>query len=185
MRNIILLGPALAIALLAGSARSQTFEEVDDAAQAVQHVGQRPFLIFTHRYALPRHWSVNAFYVVRDRPGPNANVHWVIRRTWWSLTDERGVLWADSRTCTGMADVLDGLETLVGPSPVVPGRGRLVAPPAPDGAYHTLRQQFARDGNDATVSLEVSGNMDSVLADWWAATTASLRGCWTETEPGT
>lgn len=182
-RNVMLLSPVLAMSLIAGSASSQTFEEVDAAAQTVQHAGQRPFLIFTHRYALERHWSVSGFYAIGARTGPDASVHWVIRRTWWSLPNERGVLWADSRTCTGMADVLHGLETLVGPSPAVPGRGRSVAPPAPDGADHTLRQQYARDVNDAVVSLEMSGNMNSALAAWWEATKVSLRECWTETEP--
>jgi hypothetical protein len=184
MLKIILFGPALALVLLATPAPGQTFEEIDEAAPAVQHRGQGPFLVFSHRYALPRHWSVNGFYTVWAGAGPDADVHWVIRRTWWSLTGERGVLWADSRTCNGMTEVLDRLEALVGPSPVVPGRGRRVAPPVIDGAYHTLRQRSARDGNDASVSMEITGNMDSVLADWWDAATPSLRGCWTETEPG-
>ena len=54
-----------------------------------------------------------------------------------------------------------------------------------DGTHHIFWNRWARSGRqDATVGLEITGNVNSPIAVWWARSADRLAECWTDQPPG-
>lgn len=53
-----------------------------------------------------------------------------------------------------------------------------------DGALHVFWNRYGRSGEDeATVGLEVTGNVNSPIAKWWSKSAVGLTPCWNVTPP--
>lgn len=54
-----------------------------------------------------------------------------------------------------------------------------------DGTAHTFWNRWARLGRqDAMVGLEITGNVNSPIAIWWAEAAENLADCWAVEAPG-
>ena len=148
---------------------------------------QRPPFGGVSLYAyLSRAWSVNSFYTVFRGQGAEQTWFWVVKRISWAPGGTRTVVWADSRSCPAVESTLTAMENMPPVRPDVPRLGTesanlgLVL----DGTRHVFWNSLARSGdNDATVALEIVGNVNSPVAQWWSAGEAALAECWSETAP--
>jgi hypothetical protein len=136
--------------------------------------------------ALSRDWSVNSFYTAYRGEYPTQTKFWAIRRVVGASDTVRPVVWADSRSCPAVEQTLTEMERLPAVRPDAPQLGEesenmgLVM----DGTHHVFWNRWARSGgDDATVGLEITGNINSPIAKWWSKGVANLASCWKPTPP--
>jgi len=186
-RLMLLAASALAAACtVSAEASAQTFPEVTQQMRNSSHRGHPAFGGLNEYRILARNWSVNTFYIVWTGAAPERRPHWVIRRAIGDGDGQTGLVWADSRDCPAVAEVLTDMEGLPGARWDVPGLGDssdqigLVL----DGVAYTVWNRFARTGpDDASVDAELTGNVNSPAARWWTNGAAKLAGCWKPEEP--
>jgi len=151
----------------------------DVAAKARDLTFQRsqPFAGLNDVGALSQAWSVNTFYAVFR----------VVRRVTGDRQGAQIARWADSRVCPAVETVLLAMEDLpiVRPNAIALGAESQNLGLVMDGTWHTFWSKSARSGdNNASVQLEIQGNVNSPVAQWWAESAEALADCWTEAEPG-
>ena len=178
---------ALVFAGLVPVAKAQDgFDETERASRELAFEHRQPFGGLTQFAYLSRSWSVNTFYTVfRGRP-PEQTKFWIVRRVTGGAGQANTIVWADSRTCEGVEKAFIAMEQLPVVRPDAPQLGQetetmgLVL----DGTQHIFWNRWARSGpDDATVGLEISGNVNSPVAEWWAEAAGSLSQCWRATPP--
>ena len=171
---------------MAAPVRAQA-PSVTEEARSARYDGFSAFASTEYKPALVDLWITTTFFSGRIGDGPASVTYWVARRVEGQGRSTEGatVTWADSRRCDALVRVLEDMERLEGGWPDVPRLGRTEGgPPVLDGASITLWAQWARMGDDAAlVEIEMRGNVDSPIAEWWSDMQASLAPCWTETEP--
>jgi hypothetical protein len=131
-------------------------------------------------------WSVNTFYTAFRGQYPRQTRFWVVRRVRGSLHRNEPVLWADSRSCPAVEQVLTAMERLPAIRPDAPLLGQETRNHAIvlDGVGYTFWNSWAISGSEeATVGLEITGNVDSPMAAWWTKSAEILSACWRETPP--
>lgn len=176
----------LLIACLATPAHGQDkFADVELASRTLTFEGRQPFGGLSEFGWLSQHWSVNTFYTVFRGDYPDQTKFWILRRVTGNMDGGEAALWADSRSCPAVEQTLIAMERLPAVRPDAPQLGEEdLRPPIFDGAHHTLWNAFARSGERrALVGLEITGNVDSPVAEWWSANLANLADCWRETPP--
>lgn len=185
----------LTITLVAASpaaAQSTTFDDALDRSHRMTLSGVGAFGGISQMQAFGLSWSVSAFYVVYDRSpassgAPGAPTAWyVVRRETGGSRVPQATEWADSRNCPGVADMLVSMEDLPLVRPDAPkiGRETQILGLVLDGVHHVFWNRWASSGdNDATVGLEVSGNVNSPVALWWKDAADGLKPCWSRTPP--
>lgn len=161
----------------------------DVAAQARDLTFERsqPFAGLNEVGALSQVWSVNTFYAVFRGRHPDRTVFWAVRRVTGDRQGAQVARWADSRICPVVETVLLAMEELpiVRPNAIALGAESPNLGLVMDGTWHTFWSKSARSGdNNASVQLEIQGNVNSPVAQWWAESAEALAGCWTEAEPG-
>lgn len=183
-----LLGAALAT-VSAGAVHAASSDEVRAQAAAARAAGRtiphrnvRPFATLDQVAALGQFWTSNGFYAVRE---PDGARRWIIRRAFGDLGGNKGLVWADSRTCPAVKTALEAMEALPPVRSEAPGLGVETLRPMPmDGIFHAFWNEGARTGaGQAAVAITIEGNMDSPVAEWWANAAAGLKACWTSQEP--
>ncbi|PLR24280.1 hypothetical protein SGCZBJ_13445 [Caulobacter zeae] len=152
------------------------------ASRAIRHRDTWPFATLDQVAALGQFWTSNSLYALRDAGGER---RWVIRRAFGDLAGNKGLVWADSRTCPAVKAALEAMEALPPVRPEAPGVGvEDIKPPPLDGIAHSFWNQGARTGaKGAAVAITIDGDMDSPVAGWWSQAAASLKGCWKGDEP--
>ena len=181
--------PLLLMSLLLASpvAAQSAFPGVAAEARGLMFEGRQPFAGLNEVGALSQTWSVNTFYAVFRGRYPEQTVFWTVRRVTGDQHGVQAVRWADSRACQAVEATLRSMENLppVRPDAIALGVEAANLGIVLDGTWHTFWNKYAKTGdNDATVRLEIQGNVNSPVAQWWAASVAALVDCWTETEPG-
>lgn len=166
---------------------AQSFEEaVEQAQTAGTGVFREPDVFISEMWALSRHWSVNAVYGHWSGEGADRARHWIIRRATGDPTGQTALLWADSRTCPAVRDVLIAMEDMAPPRPHLSG---LRAEPeriviVGDGAQVVFRSRWSQAGSEgAAVQLQVQGNVNAPHAIWWEQSVEALADCWTPEAP--
>lgn len=174
------LAVAAAASLGSQSAWAQSFEEASAAGQ-VAIDGRQPFATLSERGELSRAWSVNGFYALYA----DGAAYWIVRRAAGTHLGQQAVLWADSRSCPALKDVLVTMEKIDGPRPVAAGlRGNRPIGMVLDGVSYTFWNAWGVSGpSDATVSFEVRGNVNSPVAKWWETSAPKLKTCWSASAP--
>ncbi|MGV3578312.1 hypothetical protein [Brevundimonas sp.] len=179
---------ALAVSIAPGVALAQAdFRQIESAARDLTFEGRGPFGGLSEIGHLNRAWSVNTFYAVYRGDYPSQTVFWAIRRETGDFRGEHGVVWADSRFCPAVEQVLIDMEGLpaVRPDALRLGEESENLGIILDGTAHTFWNRWARSGSqDATVGLEITGNVNSPIAVWWARSAERLVDCWTDQPPG-
>jgi hypothetical protein len=162
------------------------FDEVERTSRQLPFEQRSPFGGLAEVGSLSRHWSVNTFYTVFRGEYPSQTRFWVIRRVSGALDRTDPVQWADSRACPAVERALIAMERLPAVKPDAPQIGEeadtlgIVL----DGTHHIFWNRWARSGgDDATVGLEITGNVNAPIARWWSAAAADLAPCWRETKP--
>lgn len=184
MRSFAVTSALLLIAI-ATPARAQSLAEATASTEVASHHLYSPFALMTTAAALSRQWSVTGFYIVWTGQGPERRPHFVARQTTGRWEEGTPVVWADSRECPELLEVLEDMERLPPVWLDVPGLGRaddrlgLVL----DGVGHTLRHRSARNEDGTMSSIEISGNVDTPLAAWWSGAKTRLASCWGPIEP--
>lgn len=179
-------GLALAACLASPAQAQETFADAERASRDIAFERRQPFAGVSEMASRSGHWSVNTFYAVFRGQHPRQSTHWVMRRVEGAPDRGARVLWADSRTCPAVEQALIAMERIPAARPDAPGLGREAADfgMVMDGTHHTFWNRSARSGeNDATVTLEIDGNVNSPIAAWWASSASRLSGCWQETPP--
>jgi hypothetical protein len=162
------------------------FPEVERTSRDLSFEQRAPFGGLSEISFLSRNWSVNTFYTAFRGQYPGQTKFWVMRRVTGSPHDTKPVLWADSRSCPAVEQVLTAMERLPSIRPDAPLLGQETRKDALilDGVGYTFWNRWALSGSRAaTVGLEVTGNVDSPMAEWWTKSAASLSTCWRETPP--
>lgn len=162
------------------------FQQVEQASRDTPFEGRRPFGGLAELTYLNQTWSVSTFYTVYRGQSPRQTKFWVVRRVTGAPGEGQSVRWADSRSCGGVERVLIAMERMPAVRPDAPHLGEeaknigLVL----DGTAHIFWNRFARSGpENATVDLEISGNVNSPIARWWAGSADDLAGCWQTATP--
>ena len=180
----------LVIAVAAASVSpvcAQSFEEaVEEAQSAGPGVLPEPEFFISEIAALSRNWTVNAIYhdwVGEDRGRVH---HWIVRRAVGGLAGQTGLMWVDSRTCPEVRGILAAMENMAPPRPRVAGlhgqQERIVA--VGDGIRVTFRSYRAEAGSEgALLDMELTGNVNTPHAIWWAESVEALRDCWAASDP--
>lgn len=167
--------------LIADMARAQDFEQARETARTLVENRQVPFGGIETLSYLPPRWTLNTFYRYWTGQTPNRSPYFVIRREFGSPDQAPRVVWADSRQCSAVDEVLAEMEAV----PV--GRFNALTIPTPpvlDGALHTLWGSWGVVGADnIAVKLEVSGNVYSPAAAWWSRSLQRLEDCWSAEQP--
>jgi hypothetical protein len=180
--------PLLAMLLLASPVAAQNaFPDVAAQARDLTFESRPPFAGLNEVGALSQAWSVNTFYAVFRGRCPDQSVFWAVRRVAGDRQGAQVVRWADSRACPAVETVLLAMEDL----PIVRPDAIALGAEAPnlglvmDGTWHRFWSKSARSGdNNASVQLEIQGNVNSPVAQWWAESAEALAACWAEAEPG-
>lgn len=175
-----LIGPATAFA-------QSGFEQAEREARQLDFEGRGPFAGLSEVGALNWVWSVNTFYAVYRGDHRSQTVFWAVRRETGGREGSARVVWADSRSCPAVERVLIDMEGLpaVRPDALRLGQEAEDLSIIMDGTAHTFWNRWARSGRqDATVGLEITGNVDSPIAVWWARSADRLAQCWTDQPPG-
>ncbi|MFJ6023239.1 hypothetical protein ACIQC9_01410 [Brevundimonas sp. NPDC092305] len=179
------VGPFLAglVAIAAASGvQAQSFEEAKAAARRHEIEHQPPIAGVEQIAARNRDWSVNSFYRLWTGQGTERSSRWVIRRI---TRDDAGPRYADARDCPAVNEVLAAIEDLPPPIMDMPGIGREAPGEAEivlDGVSQTLWARFARAGTgNASVNVEITGNVNSPAAIWWGESLPKLDRCWAST----
>jgi hypothetical protein len=162
------------------------FRQVERDARDAALEGRTPFAGLSEVGTLSRVWSVNTFYVVYRGDYRNQTVFWAIRRETGGREGLAAIVWADSRSCPAVETVLRAMERLpaVRPDAIRLGEESANMGLVLDGTQHNFWNRWARSGpDDATVSLEIGGNVNSPIAHWWATAVQQLAQCWTNDPP--
>lgn len=151
---------------------------------AVSSSGGGPAGSNSIRVVFSRRTTVGAIGEVLADPPPI----WVVRRetvqTWFigqrSGQTERIVKWADGRTCSALAKVLDSIDAM---PPVKPYRWRDIkdayigAPPTHSGGWSL---SMWGPGMMGVTLNDLSGN---TVGKWWVRANTALEPCWRDEEP--
>lgn len=179
-------GALLGLSLSTHANSQDPFQEAERASRNLPLEQRSPFGGLAEYAHLRQAWSVNTFYTVFRGHYPSQSKFWVVRRVTSAPGEEQGVLWADSRSCPGVESALLAMERMPAVRPDAPQLGReaenlgIVL----DGTHHIFWNRWARSGpDDATVELEITGNVNSPIARWWAATADGLARCWRTATP--
>ena len=179
---------AATVLITSGSSVAQPFEQFEQESRNLPFEKRGPFGGLAEVGALDRRWSVNTFYAAFRSSYPNQTVFWVIRRTTGTAKGFERTVWADSRSCPAVESTLVEMEKIPAVRPDAIGLGEdaqnigLVM----DGTHHIFWNRYARSGeNKATVSLEIAGNVNVPIAEWWRASVSKLAQCWNEALPAT
>ncbi|MFC5342693.1 hypothetical protein ACETK8_06050 [Brevundimonas staleyi] len=179
---------ALAMLIAPGTVLAQVdFRQIEGEARDLTFEGRGPFGGLSEVGALNRAWSVNTFYAVFRGDYPRQTVFWAIRREAGDHRGESGVVWADSRSCPAVERVLTDMERIpaVRPDAIRLGEESEILGIIFDGTAHTFWNSSARSGSqDARVGLEITGNVNSPIAVWWARSAEKLADCWAAEPPG-
>lgn len=162
------------------------FQEAERASRHLQFEQRDPFGGLAEFAYLRRSWSVNTFYTVFRGQYPSQTRFWVVRRETGAPGEPQTVLWADSRSCAEVERALIAMERMPVVRPDAPQLGTEAADfgLVMDGTQHIFWNRWARSGrNEATVGLEITGNVNSPIAKWWAATEEDLAHCWRASMP--
>jgi hypothetical protein len=188
MQTHCLIPIVLAVSVAPGAALAQAdFRQVESEARDLTFEGRGPFGGLSEIGHLNRAWSVNTFYAVYRGDYRSQTVFWAIRRETGDVRGEHGVVWADSRSCPAVERVLIDMERLpaVRPDAIRLGEESENLGIMLDGTAHTFWNRWARSGRqEASVGLEITGNVDSPIAVWWARSADRLAECWTAEPPG-
>lgn len=180
MRMLVL---ALAT-MIAGPCAAQSYEEVERESRTMT-LGD--YVAFGGLATMgPPQWSVNTFFGVWTGAGDARRRHWIIRRAVGNRDGQASLVWADSRTCPGVEPLLTSMEEIALARPDAPGLGREPAnlELVLDGVLHRFWNSSAIAGDDeAAVGLEITGNVNSPPALWWAERSPALDPCWSEVTP--
>lgn len=176
---------ALAIVIVAPPSLAQSIRDRTEAAREIDVDRRDPQATLSVHYSHNREWLIASFYVAYSGSWTDQRRHWLARLESGRAEESQDVTWADSRNCPGLVAALESLERL---SPVYPDiigiGGENLANLLMDGATVILWTRYARAGDqNANVTLEVTGNLNSPAYDWWREARANLDGCWTREEP--
>lgn len=178
---------ALSAAIFASNVEAQSvFNEAESAARNLSFENRDPFGGLSEFGWLSQAWSVNTFFAMFRGQYPNQTKFWIVRRLTGSRDQTNQPLWADSRSCPAVEQMLIAMERLPSVRPDAPQLGEEAANIGlvMDGTQHIFWNRGARSGaNNASVGLEVTGNVNSPIAEWWADSTLALSSCWRETPP--
>jgi hypothetical protein len=180
------IGLAVLAAPTVASAQAD-FRQISQEARDLAFEDRTPFGGLSEIGHLNRAWSVNTFYAVYRGDYPRQTVFWAIRREAGDYRGSNGVVWADSRSCPAVERVLTDMERLpaVRPDAIRLGEESENLGILLDGTAHTFWNRWARSGRqDAMVGLEITGNVNSPIAVWWAEAAQRLTDCWTSELPG-
>lgn len=179
---------ALVMSIAPGVAIAQVdFRQIESDARDLTFEGRGPFGGLSEIGHRNGAWSVNTFYAVYRGEYPSQTVFWAIRREAGDHSGENSVVWADSRACSAVERVLKDMERLpaVRPDAVRLGEEAENLGIVLDGTAHTFWNRWARSGRqDAMVGLEITGNVNSPIAIWWAEAAEKLADCWAVEAPG-
>jgi hypothetical protein len=161
------------------------FPEAERTSRGLSFEQRAPFGGLSEINFLSLNWSVNTFYTAFRGQYPSQTRFWIVRRVTGSAQQTKPALWADSRSCPAVEQVLIAMERLPAIRPDAPLLGQETRSNALvlDGVGYTFWNSWAVSENKATVGLEITGNVDSPMAAWWTTGAASLSGCWRETPP--
>lgn len=171
----------------ASASLAQSFDEAEQEALRARPVGNFEPIVFVSEYWwLAQHWTINTVHADWLGQGEDRERYWVVRRAVGDSTGQTALLWADSRICPAVRDVLIALETLEPARPEVVGLGleddRLGI--VFDGARVIFRSRSARvESNGAVVELQLRGNVNAPHAVWWRESAEALGDCWTPEAP--
>ena len=179
--------------ILAGAAAfappvlAQSFEEaVEQAQTAGPGMFREPGVFISEMASLSRSWTVNAIYGDWTGEGEQRSRRWIVRRAVGDRTGQTALVWADSRTCPTVREVLIAMENMAPPRPQVYG---LRAEPeqivvVADGAQVVFRSRWSQAGSEgALVQFQVQGNVNAPHAIWWEESVQALADCWTPEAP--
>lgn len=161
--------------------------QIESDARDLTFEGRGPFGGLSEIGQLNRAWSVNTFYAVYRGEYPSQTVFWAIRREAGDHSGENSVVWADSRACPAVERVMKDMERLPAVRADAVRLGEETKNPGVvlDGTAHTFWNRWARSGRqDAMVGLEITGNINSPIAIWWAEAAENLADCWAVEAPG-
>lgn len=102
-----------------------------------------------------------------------------LRLTSRRLGEAPKIMWADSRTCPGAAEAVDGLRSIPMPTPVFPGDPEDIIM---DGVGYHVRFR-AHYGSEIGTPVELRSNTGTPLARWVSNTFRKLKPCWSGTRP--
>lgn len=185
-RLLALMVVTLAAAAPVSAAAQLDVGQIDRDARGLTLERRVPFAGLSEVGALSRVWSVNSFYAVFRGDYSRQTVFWAVRRETGDSEGSKVVAWADSRSCPGVERMLTAMEQLplVRPDAIRLGVESQNLGLVMDGTAHTFWNRWARSGpEDASVGLEITGNVNSPIARWWAEATPGLAGCWTANPP--
>lgn len=176
----------LGLSVSAPADAQNSFQEMERASRNLLFDQHSPFGGLAEYAHLSRAWSVNTFYTVFRGHYPSQSKFWVVRRVSGAPGEAQRVLWADSRSCSGVESALIAMERMPVVWPDAPQLRREAGNLGVvlDGTHHIFWNRVARSGpNNATVGLEITGNVNSPIARWWAATADDLSACWQTATP--
>lgn len=163
-----------------------SFSEAESTSRDSLFEQRRAFGGISEFTYLRQSWSVNTFYTAFRGHYPTQSRFWVIKRVTGGTGESEAVRWADSRSCSAVELVLIAMEKMPAVRPDAPQLGieaenlGFVL----DGTQHIFWSHSARSGqNDAAVRLEITGNVNSPIAEWWADATDRLEPCWSTVMP--
>ena len=114
------------------------------------------------------------------RDGSNAMQNaFTLRLTSQRLGEAPKIMWADSRTCPGAAEAVNGLRSVPMPTPVFPGDPEDIIL---DGVGYSVRFQ-AHYGSEMGLPIELRSNTGTPLARWVSDTFRKLKPCWSRKRP--
>ena len=127
-----------------------------------------------------------SFYVYWDPPSPatapGRERRFAVRKASRTGSD---ALWASSKDCPALVDVLTRMEEIPAPRIDFPGIGESSSPNMVlDGVTYDLSVRWAIwDDNSIAYTLRMSGNVNSPLAAWTGTVEPALETCWTSNPP--
>jgi len=173
-------------AFLSGCAVSApSFESIQRQARDTAFSNTLPSAGFEITGVMTETWTTVTFFRMWD----GSSSYWIARKasgTGYTRTNEVETVWADSRTCPTLIDVLLSMESVSAVQPDLQGIGQ-------DGDF----SGFMMDGvamalwSSASTSedgiglgrFEVRSNDNTPLETWWGGAAAMLAPCWDETKP--
>lgn len=103
-----------------------------------------------------------------------------LRFTSRRLGEAPKVMWADSRTCPGAAEAINGLRSVPMPMPVLPGDPEDIVL---DGVGYSVRF-YGHYGSEIGRPVELQSNAGTLLSRWVSDIFRKLKPCWCETRAG-
>lgn len=176
---------ALAFALTSHASAQNAFADTEQASRLASFQQQIPFGGLGEFDNSTRLWSVNTFYNVFRGNYPNRTSFWVVRRVTGGGGAAEVVVWADSRSCSGVERSLLEMERMPAVRPDVfqlglePRRQPIIM----EASNHIFWNRWARSDDDAVVQLEMRGNGSSPIGRWWTNAVEHLSHCWVSEQP--